>query len=222
MYLGVEFDPDSNTTVSGRSGDATNWLPSGSLFYVRSITDRLTAGLGMFGYFGLALDYNDNWVGRYYVDETKLQGLNFMPALAYKVNGWLSIGAGLNVMYAMLEQKVKVNNALDTLPDGELKIKDEDVAYGAVIGVLIEASPKTRFGIQYISEMSLDFEDRPKFRNLGPGLKTILGRLDELDLGMTAPDSVMVSAYHELTDKWAVMGNVGWQQWSEFGKVDVT
>jgi long-chain fatty acid transport protein len=121
LYLGVEFDPDSNTTVSGNSGDATDWMPAGSLFYVRNITEKLAAGFGIFGYFGLAMDYNNNWVGRYYIDEIKLQGLNFMPAVAYKVNDWLSIGAGLNVMYAMFEQKAKVNNALDILPDGELK-----------------------------------------------------------------------------------------------------
>ena len=222
LYLGVEFDPDSNTTAAGRSGDATNWLPTGSMFYVRSITDKFSAGLGIFGYFGLAMDYNDSWVGRYYIDEITLQGFNVMPAVSYKVNNWLSIGAGLNIMYAIFEQKAKINNALDILPDGELKIKDEDFAYGAIVGILIEASPKTRFGIQYLSEMSLDFEDKPKFKNLGPGLSSILGRADELELGMTAPDSVMVSAYHELTDKWAVMGNVGWQQWSEFGKVDIT
>jgi|MudIll2142460700_1097286.scaffolds.fasta_scaffold00297_13 long-chain fatty acid transport protein len=222
LYLGVEFDPDSKTTVSGKSGDATNWLPTGSLFYVRNITDKFSAGFGIFGYFGLAMDYNNSWVGRYYIDEITLQGFNVMPSVSYKVNDWLSIGAGLNVMYAIFEQKAKVNNALDSLPDGELKIEDDDVAYGANIGILIETGKATRFGIQYLSEMSLDFEDRPNFRNLGPGLKAILGRLDKLDLGMTTPDSVMVSAYHELSDTWAVMGNVGWQQWSEFGKVDVT
>jgi long-chain fatty acid transport protein len=69
--------------------------------------------------------------------------------------------------------------------------------------------------------MSLDFEDRPDFRNLGPGLSSLLGRLNKLDLSMTTPDSIMVSAFHEVNDKWAVMGNVGWQQWSEFGKVDI-
>ncbi len=32
---------------------------------------------------------------------------------------------------------------------------------------------------------------------------------------------VMFSAYHELSPKWAVMANVGWQNWQQFGKVDV-
>jgi len=38
---------------------------------------------------------------------------------------------------------------------------------------------------------------------------------------MTVPQMVMFSAYHELNEKWAVMGNVNWQEWSRFGKVDV-
>ena len=38
---------------------------------------------------------------------------------------------------------------------------------------------------------------------------------------MTVPQMVMFSAYHELNEKWAIMGNLGWQNWSRFGKVDV-
>ena len=36
---------------------------------------------------------------------------------------------------------------------------------------------------------------------------------------MTVPQSVMVSVYHALNDKWAVMADLGWQDWSEFGYV---
>ena len=36
------------------------------------------------------------------------------------------------------------------------------------------------------------------------------------------PQALALSAYHELTDRWAIMGNLGWQDWSEFGEVGVT
>jgi long-chain fatty acid transport protein len=39
---------------------------------------------------------------------------------------------------------------------------------------------------------------------------------------MYIPQMVMGSVYQELGSKWAVMANVGWQEWSKFGKVDVT
>jgi long-chain fatty acid transport protein len=32
----------------------------------------------------------------------------------------------------------------------------------------------------------------------------------------------MVSFYHELDDRWAVLGNFGWQNWSQFGQVEVS
>ena len=36
------------------------------------------------------------------------------------------------------------------------------------------------------------------------------------------PQAVMLSDYHELNNRWAVVGNMGWQDWSEFGKVGVS
>ena len=32
----------------------------------------------------------------------------------------------------------------------------------------------------------------------------------------------MLSVYHQLTNRWAIMGDVGWQDWSRFGKIDVS
>ena len=38
-------------------------------------------------------------------------------------------------------------------------------------------------------------------------------------LKWTLPQQVMLGGYHELTDTLAIMGNLGWQDWSEFGDV---
>lgn len=44
----------------------------------------------------------------------------------------------------------------------------------------------------------------------------------ETTLEQTAPQTVMASGYQQLTDQLALMGNFGWQNWKEFGQVDVT
>ena len=36
------------------------------------------------------------------------------------------------------------------------------------------------------------------------------------------PQAVMLSGYHELNDRLALLANLGWQDWSQFGKVDVS
>jgi long-subunit fatty acid transport protein len=43
----------------------------------------------------------------------------------------------------------------------------------------------------------------------------------KIKIEFTMPQALMFSAYHELSDRWAIMGNLGWQDWSEFGKVGV-
>jgi long-chain fatty acid transport protein len=235
MYLNLELDPDANTSAVARTlpgggtaddGDSNGWMPAGGLYYVHPVSDKLALGLAVTGYFGLSLDYQDDWVGRYYLREATLQAAAIQPAIAFRVNDWLSVGAGVAALYGVMEEKVAVNNVLDTLPDGELKVEDEDWTVQYNLGVLVEPAKGTRFGITWLSEADLDFEDRVEFSGLGPGLQTILasrGLLDaKLDLGMTMPQAVMLSAYHECTDRLALMGNVGWQDWSQFGKVDVT
>ena len=103
MYLNLDFNPDGNTSaVAGTlpgggaadSGDTNGWMPAGGLYYVHPVNDRLRMGVALNGYFGLALDYQNDWVGRYYVKEATLQAAAIQPAIAWKVNDWLSLGRG--------------------------------------------------------------------------------------------------------------------------------
>ena len=89
----------------------------------------------------------------------------------------------------------------------------------------MEPRKGTRFGLTYLSEGDLKFKDKPNFSSLGPGMEAILranGLLDaKIKIEFTMPQALMFSAYHDLNDRWAIMGNLGWQDWSEFGKVGV-
>lgn len=220
LYGSVSFSPDGNTSArlgTDDGGNAVGWLPGGSLFVTVPLCENWAVGLGTLSYFGLAEDYDDNWVGRYYVQESALIGMSLMPSVSYKANEWLSLGAGLNAMYGLLDTDVAVNNGVG--PDGQMSLKDTTWGFGANVGMLIQASEKTRFGITYLSAVKLDYEDTPSFSGLGPGLSIILANPSKLDLGMTVPQSVMVSAYHALNENWALMADFGWQDWSQFGNV---
>ena len=72
MYLNLDFNPDGNTSaVAGTlpgggaadSGDTNGWMPAGGLYYVHPVNRRLRLGVALNGYFGLALDYQDDWGG---------------------------------------------------------------------------------------------------------------------------------------------------------------
>ena len=96
---------------------------------------------------------------------------------------------------------------------------------GVNLGLLYELDAGTRLGLTYNSQVNLDFKATPEFSNLAPGLNALLGARGLLnasvDLGLKVPQGVMGSAFHQVNDRWAVLGSVGWQQWSKFGKAEV-
>ena len=60
------------------------------------------------------------------------------------------------------------------LPDGQAELEDTQWGFGGNFGVLYELSDTTRFGLQYTTEIALDFEDTIDFSGLGPGMTTAL------------------------------------------------
>jgi len=76
-YGSVEFSKDANTGPflgDNNGGNAVGALPAGGLFFTHALSDRFTVGFGTFSYFGLAEKFDDNWVGRYYVQKGVLLG----------------------------------------------------------------------------------------------------------------------------------------------------
>lgn len=225
LYADIQFDPDANTTVAGDDGDAADWIPSGGVYYGRPLNERWAFGFGVYGNFGSTLDYGTNWVGRYYVDKVTLQALAIQPTLSYRINDEWSVGAGVVGLYGIFDQRFRIRNLTPGAGDAGAKIKDEQFEVTGNFGVLWEPSNGTRFGLQYLMEAKLGFSDDPSLKNVGPLLQQLLDNSGlaggNLGLDLTYPNALMFSGYHELSERWAMTGNLGWQQWSEFGKVDV-
>ncbi|HOB98493.1 MAG TPA: outer membrane protein transport protein [Verrucomicrobiota bacterium] len=227
LYGDVEFNKDSDGTGpllrdDSSGGNAIGALPGLSLFYVHPLSEKAAVGFGSLSYFGLAEDFGDDWVGRYYVQKGSLLGMSLMPAASYKVTDWLSIGAGFNAMFGYLDTEVAVRQL--TSSDGQMKVKDNTWGFGANAGVLIEPVKGTRIGLTYLSPVDLNFKDKPGFKGLNPaglGALPLLRNPPKLNLGVTVPQMVMAGVYHELNEKWAIMADVGWQNWKALGKVDV-
>ena len=227
LQAGVAFSPAAGTSVDGNSGgNPIGVLPALSMFYVHALGDDFKVGLGVFSNFGLSMSYDSGWVGRYYALNNTLLGISVMPGLSYRINEQWSIGVAANVMIGYLNYSAAINNrAFVNVPDGEMKMNDTAVGAGGNIGLLYEPRKGTRFGVTYSSQVKLGFGAVPTFTGLSGPMGTALqnrGHLtNELDLGVTVPQSVMVSSYHEFTDRWAMMLDFGWQNWSQFGKVEI-
>ncbi|MDB4264587.1 outer membrane protein transport protein [bacterium] len=208
----VEFDPDANTPVSGGDGgNAGGLAPIIGGFYVHSLSDKWKLGANLITITGAVLDYDDDWTGRYLNTEVTLLSITFFPTIAYQVNDWLSLGGGPQIMYADLEMKAK---APPTNGNGTVKIDGNDVAFGFGLGALAEVSARTRFGLVYQSEIEPEFDGDVNVDPIGIQVAT--------DTKITLARFIKLSGYHELNDQWALLGTIGWEDWSAFKDVNIS
>ena len=231
LWSNTRFSIGSGTSPALGSNDGgyavghNGWFPGGGSFLSYTLSPDVKLGLAMTGNFGGVLNYQDDWVGRYYVQQTWIVGLSFLPSVAWKVNDQLSLGASLNAMYGIYKNNVAVNNLLPHYGDGWLKLKDERWGWGGNLGLLWEPSKTTRLGLTWTSQLKLDFAATPEFEDLAPAAEQILrqrGLYDaRIDVGIKVPQQVMGSLFTQVDDRWALLGSVGWQQWSKFGQVTV-
>jgi long-chain fatty acid transport protein len=231
FWANTNFSIDSGTSPllgrddGGRAVGSNGWFLGGGPFVSYSLSPDLKLGFALTGNFGAPLSYDDDWVGRYYVQETTMLGISFLPSIAYKVSDKLSLGASVNAMYGIYKNQVAINNVDPRFGDGRLKLDDNTWGWGGNLGLLYEIDAGTRLGLTWSSQVNLDFKAPLEFSGIAPGLATVLndrGLLtSQLEVGIKVPQQVMGSLFTQVNDRWAVLSSVGWQEWSKFGQVQL-
>jgi long-chain fatty acid transport protein len=204
LYTPFEFEENGGGTT-----DAKSWIPTGGLAYTQQLNDRWTVGAAIGGYFGLAMKYEEDWPGDFFTQEVTLQSISLQPTAAYKVNEKLSLGFGLSLLYGIYELKSLVPGLVT---ENKLDFEDQVISFQANLGLLYKLSEQTRVGLQYFSQSEQEYEDA--FPN-GP-------IINQVEVEMTLPQTVMASLYHEVDERLSLMGNLGWQEWSTFGQIGLT
>jgi long-chain fatty acid transport protein len=231
LWGDIKFSRGSGTSPALGDGDGgyaigqNGWFPGGGGFATYTVSPDLKLGMALTGNFGVGLNYDDGWVGRYYVQKATMLGLSLLPSVAYRISDKVSIGAALNAMYGIYRNQVAINNLNPAFGDGQLKMQDETWGWGGNVGLLFQPDARTRVGLVWNSQVDLDFKAPLEFSNLAPGIQKLLGDRGLLTastkVGIKVPQGVMLSGYAETSDRWALLGSVGWQQWSRFGQVQL-
>ena len=226
LYVDTKFDTDLSSFGGGDGGNAGGWVPAASFSYVHKLSPDLSLGVNVGSFFGLGLDYGKSWAGRYYVQEAEFLTIGINPGIGYRLNEQWSVGAGVSIVNSTLEQKTAIRNLGPNQSDGQLKLEDDDWGFGCNFGILYEPNGTTRFGLTYRSEIDFEYKDSASLKGLQPPLSDIANIIglvgSKVDLEMNLPQAVMFSAYHKVTDQLALLGNIGWQEWSSFGETSIS
>lgn len=205
--FGADGDPISGG--DGGNGGETGLVPH--FTYVHDIDERWKLGLGVNVPFGLSTKYRKGWVGRYSATESEITTVNINPTVSFKIDEHASIGFGVSAMYAELILKNDVDFGLlgggaTGAADGSAKLDIDDWGYGFNIGGLLEPTEHTRLSLAYRSNVDVKLDGK-----LNVSGSPSQGAKADVSL----PNTLSLSAYHEVNPQWAIMADITWTQWSK-------
>jgi long-chain fatty acid transport protein len=224
-YSNADFEVDEATFTGGDPDkqDNINFIPG--LYYVNPWSDKWSHGLSVNVPSGFGSDYGKKWSGRYLSEESSLVFVAINNSLAYKWDEDLSLAAGVQVMYVASESTTRVNN-IGPRGDGRIKLDEDGVGAGFTLSSLYEFSPDTRFGITYRSEIEIDLDGNPEFRNIDNAYLVALNNQgllgQEVDVDFKLPQQVQLGLFHQLNDRYSFTADVFWIDMSEFGVTSVS
>jgi long-chain fatty acid transport protein len=213
----IKHEAEFSGTVSapfpvtgGEGGDAGGWALVPNAYFAFRLTPDVHLGVGLNSPFGLKTDYDADWIGRYQAIESEVKTININPSIAYKVSDSLSVGAGLNIQWI----EATLTNRIPVLGQPLVTIKGDDYGWGYNLGVLWQATPATRIGLSYRSEVDYTLDGTastsdPVVFN-GP-----------VTADVTLPDSASLSLFHKLSPQWDLLADVTWTGWSDFDDLPI-
>jgi long-chain fatty acid transport protein len=201
---GTRSTPPGNLDGGGNAGDPA---PAAGFYMAMPIDEeqRTWFGMTLNGLYGGSVDYRDSWAGRTFVTEASFAGLNIEPSIGHRIDDNWSVGASLSGVYTVLDVEFKAA-APAGAPDLEIDEAD-DWGIGWSLAAMYEHDERTRIGARYRSKVDMDLDG--SFRP--PGAKI------DFDADLEMPQSAAVGAFHEVSDDWALLGDVSWTEWSAFG-----
>jgi long-chain fatty acid transport protein len=170
--------PPTGSTYNafGNGGDAgvSSWIPA--LYAKTTLTPQVSVGLALNAPFGLSTNWAGEWAGMFRAIKSRVDTLNINPVVSYKVNDFLSLGAGVSYqrLRATLTQGV---SPLD--PTAQGRLDGSDWAWGWNVGVLLDLGQGTRVGATFRSSTDYRIDgglsfNSPALAPLGSGAATSL------------------------------------------------
>ena len=191
--------------TGGNGGDAGGWSAVPNAYLSWQVAPDWFIGLGISSPFGLATEYDNNWIGGYQAIKSEITTVNYNPSLAWKVNDKVALGLGLS--YQTIDAEMT-----NMTPVGLYRLKGDDGAWGWNAGALFTLSPAMRVGVSYRSTMSYTLDGD---RTLGAAPST------SASADLKLPDTVILSVWQQVSDRWEAMGDLSFTRWNTLDKLNV-
>lgn len=229
-------------SFSGINGAEDAGVPS--FHYALPFSDRIAFGLSVVSPFGLSTEWSRTDPMRYQATFSELLTTDISPEISGLVTDNLSLGAGLDLQYT----RVKFNSVIGvptlSVVLGQIPAFLDSTSYnkghafdaGFHAGAIWMFNDHSRIGLNYQSRVNHTFHGYSRLHGplASPGLdltnpfsvitanpntsvKTYSLSSNNIDF----PEVITLSGYHEINDRWAVLGSVVYTGWHTVANIEL-
>jgi long-chain fatty acid transport protein len=184
------------------SGDIGQPLLNSAGYGSYQVNDRFWVGAAIASPYHFTTKPRQDWAGQTLTRSSRLNTIAATPMVGYKVNDWVTLGAG--VTFQSLD--VTFKNATGVAPRAPSAILDGgDVGFGFSLGATIQPRPGTMVGIGFRSMVHHDLHG-----NWLPASGLGMPIRGSLNL----PETISVGVTQRLSDQWNLLAGGEWTNWS--------
>ena len=132
--------------------------PTGTPFYfygAGKVIDEMTVGVGVYTPFGSSTKWDDDWHGRFLIQEISLQTIFIQPTVSYKIGDKLGLGAGLTIATGSVDLRRRIDYPID----GQFEMDGSTTALGFNVGAYFTPVEKLNIGVSYRSKMIMEIDN---------------------------------------------------------------
>jgi long-chain fatty acid transport protein len=213
----------TQTTSGSQGGNYAQPFVIPSAFAVWNTSPDLKFGVAITAPFGARLAYSQDFVGRHQSVVSSLSDVQISLAAAYRINEHLSVGGGpvISFLSARLTQAVNLGRLSPAFGDPIADFNGSSLGAGFTLSALYEFDDSFRAGIVYRSRIQSTLSGTQSVAfspSIGVASPTAGAALSASAgpaiSSISLPDSLSLGFYKQIDERWAIMTDLEWTDWS--------
>jgi len=195
--------------------------PMGTPFYVYGagkINDMITVGLGVYTPFGSSAKWQDDWSGKFLIQNISLKAIFIQPTISFNFNDKFGVGAGF--IYTI--GGVEINKALNYGANSDVNLKADASGMGYNLGLFYKATDKLSLGLNYRSKIMMKADGGDATFNIPSALHGMIPATNKFDTELPLPANLDFGVAFQATDKLLIALELDWVMWGTYDSLTFT
>jgi len=219
LYSNVAYKGEDPTLYKAQTNNPLNFP-----FYFygsKRLGKRFVLGVGVYTPYGSSMKWEDNWNGRYIVQNTSLTAIFIQPTLSAKIGKKIGLGIGLIYALSNFEQTSALPISSLSMSDGVVKLKGSARNWGFSAGILIRPVKKISIGLNFRSAVKLVIKGGDAVFTVPVSLIDQFPASNRFNTTIPLPANINLGAHYEISDFWLVTLQIDYTMWGIYDTTSI-